>query len=150
MTPLNHYLQDGANRQARAVLCMLQGQAIEESWNEQFSTYDAEPKVSRWENCREQGYVAMLWHRKTHKRLCIAWFEHRNSDSICALRWEQNGINSPTIDTADFGGACYRDKFDVSHQVGFGEILKMAEWIQEQLCDWWIANDAAKAKDTAT
>lgn len=129
-TKLSRYLDDGANKQARAVMCMLQDFTIEESWNDTLKRYDAEPKIARWENCREQGYVLML--RAGGRVLNIAFFEHRNSDSICAIKWEQWGINSPTIETAKFEGV-YKDKWDVSFTVGYGEILKMSLWISDEL-----------------
>lgn len=148
MTSLNDYLKDGANNQARAVLSMLQGFNIEESWDDQFHRYKAEPMVSRWQNCREQGYVLSLV--APAGTLQIAWFEHRNSDDICAIKWEQSSFpNSPTIETADFGGACYKDKYDVSHSVGYGEIVKMADWIGEQLTAYW-QKPANKSRLAAT
>lgn len=144
MTLLKYYMQDGANRQARAVLCFLQDMTVEESWNKELHKYDAEVNVARWENCREQGYVVML-SRSDGKNLNIAFFEHRNSDSICAIKWEQPAFpNSPTIDTADFKGTCYKDKWDVSHTVEPGQAAEMAEWIEEQLCAFWNQGAAVK------
>lgn len=149
MSPLNNYMQDGANKQARAVLCLLQGMTIEESWNKASSRYDAEIQVARWENCREQGYIVML-SRPHHKTLNIAFFEHRNSDSICAIKWHQNNFpNSPTIDTADFGGECYKDKWDVSHTVGCGRADEMAEWIEGELCSFWNNPKQAAEKNVS-
>lgn len=148
MTNLKRYLQDGANHQARAVLCLLQTFDVEESWNADWKRYAAEPKVARWENCREQGYVVMLC-AENNKCLNIAFFEHRNSNEICAVKWEQTNFpNSPTIDTAQFGKEVYRDKFDVSHTVIYGEIAKMADWIKDELEQHWLAN--RKPKNEAT
>lgn len=138
-TSLNQYLQDGANYQARAVLMLLQRMTIEESWNDEFQKYDAEPQVARWENCREQGYVVSL-RAENHNHLHIAFFEHRNSDNICAIQWEQNCLNSPTIDTAKYGDACYSDKWDVSHKVEVEECAKMSDWISEALTKFWCDN----------
>ena len=74
MTKLEDYLKDGANRQARATLMFLQGDAkIEESWNTERGTYDAEIKVARWENCREQGYIVSL-RNENREQLNIAFF----------------------------------------------------------------------------
>lgn len=143
MAPLNHYLVDGANKQARAVLCLLQGFDVEESWSKEFKRYTAEPMIARWQNCREQGYVITM--RTPGKTLNVAFFEHRNSDDICALRWVQTSTNSPTIETAQFGGACYAGKFDVSHRVGCGKIVEMAEWIEAQLTAFWSEQKAARA-----
>lgn len=124
-----NYMQDGAGYQARAVLMMLQGIIKEDGY-----TAFEEPTVARWENCREQGYVISTHCFKAKNQLYIAFFEHRNSDSICAVKWnEPYMLNSPTIDTADFGGTVYKDKFDVSFSVGYGEVAKMAEWINDQI-----------------
>lgn len=142
MIQLNQYLQDGANKQARAVLAILQGFSIEESWNSERREYEAQPYVARWENCREQGYVVSL--RALGEQLHIAFFEHRNSDSICAIRWKQVYINSPTIDTAEFAGQCYKDKWDVSKEVRPGNITDMADWIGGEFESFW-RDEKAKA-----
>lgn len=140
MTNLNDYQNDGANHQARAVLALLQGFdcIVESSWNDERKKYDAEPKVARWENCREQGYVISM-RAKNHKQLNIAFFEHRNSDSICAVMWEQPTLNSPTIDTAEFGDV-YKDKYDLSHEVGWKKVDKMSNWIEKELNKFWKKN----------
>lgn len=127
MTELKHYLEDGANYNARAVMCLLQGRLpeIEERFRQ--------PKIARWENCREQGYVIMVKNSGYSKQLNIAWFEHRNSDGICAIKWEEHTMNSPTIDTAKFGDTVYKDKYDVSHSVRYNECYQMAEWIRDEI-----------------
>lgn len=139
MTKLEYYNYDGANHQARAVLCFLQNRSIESSWDGDKHSYLAEPKVARWENCREQGYVISMRNKSYSKQINIAFFEHRNSDSICAIKWEQVTLNSPTIDTAEFGDI-YKDKYDTSFDVRYGEIEKMANWIFEELDEWWGNN----------
>jgi len=141
MTRLENYLQDGANYQARAVLMLLQGKSnIEESWNDEFKQYDAEINVGRWENCREQGYVVSLRTKgMLSKQLNIAFFEHRNSDDICAVKWEQSSFNSLTIDNAEFDEV-YKNKYDVSFSTKYCEVEKMTDWIEEQLKNFWIIN----------
>jgi hypothetical protein len=76
--------------------------------------------------------------RANLRQLNIAFFEHRNSDDICAIEWEQITINAPTIDSAEFGGM-YKNKFDVSQSFRYGEAIKMAEWIYGRLNDFWIS-----------
>lgn len=129
---LNEYNNDGANYQAQAVLCYLSAHdGIDSLWSTEFKNYTYSPEVARWHNCREQGYVVTL--NIKGKQLCIAFFEHRNSDNICAVKWIQGStINPPTIDTAEFGNI-YKDKWDVSKSVGYQEAGKMAEWIWSEL-----------------
>ncbi len=139
MTNLEDYLQDGANYQARATLMFLQRNAnIEESWNKKNKCYDAEMKVARWENCREQGYIVSLGSKPLcgGDQLNIAFFEHRNSDNICAIKWQQNSMNTITIDSAKFGDV-YKDKWNTSYNVNYGESEKMAEWITGELTKFW-------------
>jgi hypothetical protein len=136
-----HYHADGANRQAQGVLAMFQYllcDGIEDSWNDDFKCYDAKIEVARWENCREQGYVLSLRApRWGSNQLNIAFFEHRNTDGICAIKWHQNTLNSPTIDTAEFGDECYSNKYDTSYDVGYGEAYKMAKWIHQEFVHHW-------------
>lgn len=142
MIELQNYLQDGAGHQARAVLMHLQAiSTIESSWNDRWKKYDAVTYVSRWQNCREQGYVLIL-RNKQHDQLNIAFFEHRNSDRICAILWKENTINSPTVETAQFGDI-YKDKYDISHSVSYGQYKEMAEWIATQLKNHYEAVEEA-------
>lgn len=141
---LSHYFQDGAGNQAKATLMALQGHGeIEESYNEKTKDYDAKIYVDRWKNGREQGYIVMLEKdahnskSKSHKQINIAFFEHRNTDDIHAIVWEQaTFLHPPTIDTAKFGNI-YKDKSDTSFCVEFGEYQKMADFIFSELEKFW-------------
>lgn len=93
------------------------------------------PKVARWENCREQGYVVCVKSPKATKQINIAFFEHRNSDEIHAVKWEQLSTNSLTIETAIFGDI-YKDKWDTSHKVPKGCARSMSIWIVSELSKW--------------
>lgn len=136
MTELTKYFNDGANYQAQAVLALLTRVTIESSWSKENKKYDANPTVARWENCREQGYVISLRSKDYKRQLNIIFFEHRNSDSICAVKWEQVTLNSPNIDSAVFGDV-YKSKYDTSFEAGWGEIKKMADWIENELISFW-------------
>ena len=141
---LKYYMQDGANYQARAVLAFLQSHdGIEESWDDEFKRYGAEIEIGRWENCREQGYVLSLRSKDYSRQMNIAFFEHRNSDRICAILWEQETINSPTIGTAEFGDV-YKTNWDTSHEEKYGNISQMSDWIWEQLENFWIETSKSK------
>jgi hypothetical protein len=117
-------MEDGANYQAKAVLAWIKGHDV------MFDT-----TVGRWVNGREQGYVLSktisLGKGKGINQLNIAFFEHRNSDSICAVKWKQVSTNTINIDTAEFEEV-YKNKWDVSYTVSRGEIVKMAEWIMAE------------------
>ena len=123
---LKNYLQDGAGYQARAVLMHLQG-----------CTYDMNVEVGRWENGREQGYIVRIPAKSwVGPYLNIAFFEHRNSDEICILRWHQTDINMPNITNATFeydGKKFYDSKYDVTKSWACYSYREAAEWIAEEL-----------------
>lgn len=145
MVTLKNYMNDGAHPSARAVLALLSWFEIEESWDSERKEYLAEVEVNRWHNGREQGYVLSLRSKHYGRQLNIAFFEHRNSDSIHAIKWEQLTLNPPTITTADFGDV-YNTKWDTSFSVNYNEHYDMAKWIQEQLTDFWIETCDEKLK----
>lgn len=141
--------EDGANYQARAVRAFLSGRSgIEESYDRELNRYMAEPEINRWHNCREQGYVITMRNNDYSRQINIAFFEHRNSDQICAIEWEQHTVNPPTIDSAEFVGI-YKTKYDTSHQVSPGRADEMADWIFDRLTAFWKAAVNSKVKDVA-
>jgi len=77
--------------------------------------------------------------------LNIAFFEHRNSDELCAVKWGQCLMNSPTINTAKFGDKVYTDKYDVSHSTSYGKAMEMVEWIANELEEYFTKHSAKKA-----
>ena len=132
---LENYLNDGANHQAQAVMALLKPFAhIEQSWNDETNKYTAKIEIGRWENGREQGYILSLKNQE-RRQLNIAFFEHRNSDSIHALKWVQNSMNSINIDSIEEG--VYESKYDTTYSVEYGKILEMANWIKEQFQLWY-------------
>jgi len=138
MTELKNYLQDGANHQSRAVLMYLQIYNIENSWSDERKEYKESPLIARWENCREQGYVISIRSKKRNQ-LNIAFFEHRNSDEIHAVKWEQDSMNSLTISSAIFKDV-YENKWSTSYSVKHGEVTNMSDWICKEL-DYYYDND---------
>lgn len=127
---------DGANSQAQAVLAYLRGNSgIECSWDRESGQYLAEPEVDRWHNGRERGYVVHMRGHMYNNQINIAFFEHRNSNAICAVMFEAFTMNPPTL--ADIPEGVYLDKSDTSYDVGYGEAAKMANWINQQLIDFW-------------
>ena len=144
MTLLSHNIND-PNYQAVAVRAYLDGRdGVEASWCDEEKRYRARVDCAEWQNCRERGFViSLIAPEYRGKQLNIAFFEHRNSDDICAVEWVQNThINPPNINTAKFDGA-YESKWDVSHSVPYGHAGQMADWIIERLEEHWKSNAEA-------
>lgn len=148
---LEHYMVDGAGAQARAVLAYLQGHdsLIEESWSDEWKKYMAEPMISRFDNCREQGYIVSLKSRYYTHQINIAFYEYRSSDTICALMVEGYTFNAPT--KKDIMELCEKEGMPDSsgnyqHSESYGKASEMAEWIGEQLREFWTRTVDEKPK----
>jgi hypothetical protein len=123
---------DNTNWQAQAVLaCLRSKDGLESSWSKEHLCYMAEPNVNTWFN-GSSNYQNCI---------NIAFFEHRNSDHICAVMFEFNGINPPSFDDIPEEHPYYHSKYNYDHAVSYGEIVKMVDWIIDKLNEWWSNNN---------
>lgn len=130
---------DGADPQAVAVQAYLTAfaEGIQASYKDGY--FEAGVQIHRWHNGREQGYVVQMVVPFASKQINIAFFEHRNSDQIHAVMFEALTYGDPaTLSHVPDGQ--YESKRDTTFHVDFGEAAKMAEWIIEQLEDFWVQN----------
>lgn len=142
MTSLNHYLDDGANAQARAVLAFVRlqiGDGIEESWDSEWKRYLADIKVSRFDNCREQGYFVYLRSRDYRKQISIAFAEYRSSDSIVVYTLDGITSNAPTLELFERNEHGWDGRF-----FNYGQIVEAAEFIAERLTEFWASTQPAE------
>jgi len=137
--------RDGADPQAVAVLAMIPyfASGVDASYvGGSNYHYDAEPRTHRWMNGREQGYViSMIAPSDNLPQINIAFFEHRNSDEIHAVVFKAKTYhNAPTLDDIPQDHPYHNNKYGTQHKVGTGQVMEMAEWIIDQLDDFWKDN----------
>ena len=134
-------------RQADAVLAYLSGCTIEPSWDTNKSQYLAQIEVNDWVNGREHGYVVSMRSVGLGRQINVAFFEHRNTDQIVALKFELLTWNPPTYESVSAvkPPVIYKNdsKWDVDHTVPYGEAAEMADWVHQQLADFWVETAAA-------
>lgn len=138
MIEIQSYGQDGAKPTAQAVLAYLKeaiGAGIEGSWNKEWKKYDAEVGVAVWYNGREQGYIVSMMNARRNDQINIAFYEHRNSDQIVAVMWNQLSMNPLTVNTMKSG--VFESKNDYQFSVEWNEAAVMAEWIFSRLVEFW-------------
>ena len=129
-------MNDGANYQAQAVLVWLRGHLFRISdlcYSRKIEGCDV--SCVRYDNCREQGYIVSLWVVGLDKSIHYAFYEHRNSDSICIVRFEkpvdpdegfENPIAKDVWDNMD-------DKWDYDMSFGYGNIIEASDWIIDDM-----------------
>lgn len=131
--------------QALAVMAYLNTyDGIEPSWNGH--RYTAEVKAAPWYNGRERGIVFYMRSQQYKHQLNIAVFEHRNTDGICAIRWDGTTFNPPTL--TDIPEGTYQNKWDTSKDYDYGEAAQMAKWLYDEFTEFW-KEYSVKPVDTA-
>lgn len=108
---------------------------VESSWNSERGRYEAEPRVAPWYNGRERGIVVYMTNSDYSDQLNIAIYEHRNSDDICVIAWNQKTFNPPTLDGIPDG--VFKDKWDVTKSWSYNEAVEVAAWVVKQLEEFW-------------
>jgi hypothetical protein len=115
---------------------------VESSWNKEKGRYMAEPRVAPWYNGRERGIVIYMVNRDYSDQINIAVYEHRNSDNICALMWNQlTYMDPPTLATMPKG--VFESKWDVTESWPYYKAVDAAEWVVAQLDEFWQKADVA-------
>lgn len=110
---ITDYLNDGANWQAQAVLVYLKSQNIDID-------------VTRYDNCREQGYIFFKRVSKGRKayQKNVAVYEHRNSDALCIVVFDKVTFNDPLNSDV---WENMEDKWDTTADFKCGEIVECGD-----------------------
>lgn len=136
MVNIENYINDGANWQAQSVLAYLRvtkNDAIDKTWNKKFLKYDASIEVSRYENCREQGYIFSVRYNKGKQRnYCV--YEHRNSDDLCVVVFDGVTINTPTLEMVC--DAMKGSKWNYTKAFPCGQIMECGDYILDDVRKW--------------
>lgn len=95
-------------------------------------------------NCREMGFTLSIF-RANKEPLNICFFEHRNSDNLCALKWEGRLPVHGGSSVDDIPKKNYPDKWTLAKSVGCLQISEMIDWAKEEI----KAATAQEEKDAA-
>ena len=138
---LANYMDDGANWQAQAVLCYLRdlAESIEskgsykgfsETLNREVDfNIIQEIGVTRYDNCREQGYIFFVKTWKGEQRN-YAVYEHRNTDQLCILKRDFYSFNDPLSPEM---WETMKNSSDTDERFSYGQIMECGEWIKKDM-----------------
>ena len=129
----NHFI-DGANWQAQCVAIYLRAyrlSVLNMAYDKEKVRYNANIKIGRCENQREQGYIFTIEYYDVnhYKQISHFWvYEHRNSDDLCVVKFNGNFSNTPTIDKVPM-----KDKYDTTKEFSWGDVVDCGQWIIEEM-----------------
>ena len=134
MMNIRHYMHDGANWQAQAVLAYMRGHIFQvedevkkkDDWGMSF--------VGRYENCREQGYVFSIKVGLEQRHYAV--YEHRNSDRICVLISDGVCMDTPNVEFMWKDRGENATKYDYNKDFRCGDIVECGEWIIYDMLEW--------------
>ena len=125
---MEYYLTDGRAGMNVQAFVLMQAMAHE--------TMDLPPSffisTRPYSNCREMGFVIQL-HRPKADPLNLAFFEHRNSDNLCALRWEGHTPINGGVTPNDIPEGVYPDKWAVAKSWPHLAIADAITWARDQI-----------------
>lgn len=134
-------VEDRVSLQAKAVLAYLREKELPFSWNNKKEKEECEARIFLWHNGCEQGYcISFGKEHRFSNVLNLAFFEHRNSDNICILRWESDRpfFNYPLEEKDIFEKAYHGgDKYNVYKFFEYGKAAEVADFIMKEIEDWW-------------
>ena len=94
--------------------------------------YQIEIRCKPYMNARERGFVLEIrqgiGYDSTHDPVCLAFFEHRNSDALCCIRW------TPTFprwsySAEDIPESVYPDKWSVTKSWDYMDLTGAYEYV---------------------
>lgn len=105
--------------------------------------------TSPYTNCREMGFVLSVIGFGKVDTLNLCFYEHRNSDSLCAIKWRgqlpiDGGCRAEHIPTEVFP-----NKWSPTMEWGHGKLWEAAAWAVEEI-NAHIAFAEKARKDEAT
>jgi hypothetical protein len=116
----------GMNTQAAELLARLSGTVIEVAPGFMLMTYP-------YSNCREMGFVISVCPLGAGAKKNFAFYEHRNSDNLCCIRWEGDLPISGGVTCDDIPTEAFPDKWSMTESWGCGEYWKAQEWLEAEI-----------------
>lgn len=146
MVYLEHYLYDGSNWQARAVMCYLQSRVeciLEETYTgDAWMPYKGQIFLNQYHYGREKGYVFSVRYKGHQANYAV--YEHCVADCICVVKGNALTEHSDGWDGKEWS------KYDHDKEFSYGEILKCGEWIERDMMKEivkWKTADGEKGYD---
>lgn len=85
-----------------------------------------------YSNCRERGFVVSVSKQiGSDQRRHWVFYEHRNSDELCCLRWDGPGHVSRGYRADDVEG--FTDKWTITKSWPYMSIVDAANWLHDEI-----------------
>lgn len=86
-------------------------------------------------NCREQGFVLSLeaWDGAIPEQIHYAFYDHRNSDSLCVVKWTGTINITGGVTPADFPEGVFEKKNDYIKSWNYMNIAGVLDWFKEEV-----------------
>ncbi len=116
----------GMNTQAAELLALMSQEIIQIPSGMYIST-------APYCNCREMGFAILIgWKGETEN---IVFFEHRNSDKLCALRWPGSTPIDGSVRVDDIPQEYYPDKWTLTREWDHKDYNSAIEYAKEVIAE---------------
>lgn len=134
----------GMNEIAYRLFVALKNYSKEDFWNYEPVRNSVEVYSKPYFNCRERGFVLEIGFEPFNTPLKFAFFEHRNVDCLCAVKFITDGRQKPFYTSEDIPEEFYKDKGDVvelgcgDHKNKYGEPVNDLQYTISGSVEWLI------------
>lgn len=90
--------------------------------------YQIDIRCVPYMNCRERGFVLEIRQMYGDEPVCLAFFEHRNSDALCCIRW-QSAQYRHCYSAEDIPESVYSDKWSVTKSWGYMDLTGAYKYV---------------------
>lgn len=90
--------------------------------------YQIDIRCVPYMNCRERGFVLEMRRNLAEPITCLAFFEHRNSDALCCIRWQPKW-SKDCYEASDIPESIYPDKYAVTCSWNYMDLNSAADYV---------------------
>ena len=90
--------------------------------------YQIEIRCKPYMNGRERGFVLEIRQGIGHDPVCLAFFEHRNSDALCCIKWVPSWPRE-CYRAGDIPHDVYPDKWSVTRSWDYMDLVGASKYV---------------------
>ena len=104
--------------------------------------YQIDIRCKPYMNGRERGFVLEMRQGIGQDAVCLAFFEHRNSDALCCIRW-QSAQYEHCYTASDIPDSVYPDKWSVTKSWDYMDLVGASKYVLDVIAEVSATDEVA-------
>jgi len=104
--------------------------------------YQIEIRCKPYMNGRERGFVLEMRQGIGHDPVCLAFFEHRNCDALCCIRWVPSWSREG-YSASDIPESVYPDKWATTRSWDYMDLTGASKYVLDVIAEVSATDEVA-------